>query len=73
MCAIRFAHDEARRFSHTFIGPEHLLLGLLREENARKDQGGPLMRHGFILDRTRAAVRKATQQERSSTPAAPDR
>ena len=25
------AHEEARRFQHHYVGPEHLLLGLLRE------------------------------------------
>jgi ATP-dependent Clp protease ATP-binding subunit ClpC len=30
--ALNFAVDEARKMNHTYIGTEHLLLGLLREE-----------------------------------------
>ena len=30
--ALNYAVDEARKMSHTYIGTEHLLLGLLREE-----------------------------------------
>jgi ATP-dependent Clp protease ATP-binding subunit ClpA len=29
-----FAHDEARAFEHDYIGSEHILLGLLREEDS---------------------------------------
>lgn len=30
--ALSFAQDEAKRFNHNYIGTEHLLLGLLRQE-----------------------------------------
>ena len=30
--AIEYAMDEARNLGHTYVGTEHLLLGLLREE-----------------------------------------
>ena len=30
---LAFAQDEAQRFNHAYIGPEHLLLGLSREPN----------------------------------------
>jgi ATP-dependent Clp protease ATP-binding subunit ClpA len=29
--AIEYAHEEARRLKHTYVGTEHLLLGLVRE------------------------------------------
>ncbi len=31
--ALNYAVDEARKMNHTYIGTEHILLGLLREEN----------------------------------------
>ena len=31
---ILLAKEEAKRFNHDYIGTEHILLGLLREENA---------------------------------------
>lgn len=30
--ALQYAQDEAQRFQHNYIGTEHLLLGLIREE-----------------------------------------
>ncbi len=36
--ALNFAMDEARRLNHSYIGTEHLLLGLLREENGIASQ-----------------------------------
>ena len=30
---LMFAHEESRRLNHDYIGTEHLLLGLVREEN----------------------------------------
>ena len=29
---LQFAQEEAQRFQHKYIGTEHLLLGLIREE-----------------------------------------
>ena len=30
---LQSAHDEAQRLNHNYVGTEHLLLGLVREEN----------------------------------------
>jgi ATP-dependent Clp protease ATP-binding subunit ClpC len=42
---IELAVDEARQLNHHYIGTEHLLLGLLREEEG----GGPSVLEGFDL------------------------
>jgi ATP-dependent Clp protease ATP-binding subunit ClpC len=31
--ALRFAHEEARALCHSYVGTEHILLGLLRERD----------------------------------------
>jgi ATP-dependent Clp protease ATP-binding subunit ClpC len=36
--ALNYAMDEARRLNHSYIGTEHLLLGLLREESGLASQ-----------------------------------
>jgi ATP-dependent Clp protease ATP-binding subunit ClpC len=36
--ALNYAMDEARRMNHSYIGTEHLLLGLLREESGLASQ-----------------------------------
>ncbi len=36
--AFEFAMAEAREFSHSYVGTEHLLLGLIREENGIASQ-----------------------------------
>lgn len=49
-----FAQDEARRLNHVHIGPEHLLLGVVREG---KDIGGQaLATFGLTLEDTRRRV-----------------
>jgi ATP-dependent Clp protease ATP-binding subunit ClpC len=49
-----FAQDEARRLNHVHIGPEHLLLGVVREG---KDAGArALASFGLTLDDTRRRV-----------------
>src|SRR5207249_11566358 len=30
---LQYAHEEALRYSHSYIGPEHILLGLVRDED----------------------------------------
>jgi hypothetical protein len=52
--AFRAATDEAARFNHQMIGPEHLLLGLLRERECEAAQ--ILDRHGVALTAVRDAV-----------------
>jgi hypothetical protein len=53
--AIALAMSEARELGHNYVGTEHLLLGLLRQE---KGIGAQVLVHlGANLDRARAAVR----------------
>jgi ATP-dependent Clp protease ATP-binding subunit ClpA len=51
---MRFAQEEAARFNHTYIGTEHLLLGLLREDEGVAAKA--LTNLGVGLDRVRSAV-----------------
>ena len=54
--AIELAQDEARSLNHNYVGTEHMLLGLLREE-----QGGAaraLEELGIELDAVREQVRR---------------
>jgi ribosomal protein L37AE/L43A len=52
--AMRLAQEEAQRLQHNYIGTEHLLLGLLREEKGVA--GNVLTRLGVDLERARQAV-----------------
>ena len=51
---IAFAQDEAQRFKHSYIGPEHLLLGLAREREGVA--GAVLESVGATLPRLRTAL-----------------
>jgi ATP-dependent Clp protease ATP-binding subunit ClpC len=51
---LRYAAEEADLLRHSYIGTEHLLLGLLREE--RSAAAAILARHGLTLESTRAAI-----------------
>ena len=51
---IEFAIDEARRFNHDYVGTEHLLLGLLRDEEGIGAK--VLMNRGLTLDKVRAEI-----------------
>lgn len=51
---IDLAYDEARQLNNNYIGTEHLLLGLIREEKGLA--GRVLARLGVDLERTRSAV-----------------
>jgi ketosteroid isomerase-like protein len=51
---LQFAADEADRLSHPDIGPEHLLLGLLRE--ADSTVASMLSRHGLDLNAARSEI-----------------
>jgi ATP-dependent Clp protease ATP-binding subunit ClpA len=57
--ALAYAAEEAERLSHRHIGTEHLLLGLLREQNCGATK--ILHEHGVKLE----AIRNALQQSRS--------
>ena len=49
---IEYAIEEARNLNHSFVGPEHLLLGLVREQNGAAAQ--VLMNLGLRLENVRA-------------------
>jgi ATP-dependent Clp protease ATP-binding subunit ClpC len=52
------AQEEARRMGHNFVGTEHLLLGLIREQSSLPSK--VLQSIGLDLDTVRAEVLKAT-------------
>jgi ATP-dependent Clp protease ATP-binding subunit ClpA len=52
--ALAFAEEEARQFSHNYIGQEHLLLGLVRVEDGVAAK--VLTRFGVTLDLVRKSV-----------------
>ena len=64
---IDLAYDEARQLSNNYIGTEHLLLGLIREEAGLA--GRVLMEQGVELERTRREV--LALQDHDSGQAAP--
>jgi uncharacterized protein (TIGR03435 family) len=51
---LSYAAEEADRLLHNYIGTEHLLLGILREE--RSVAASILMNHGLRLDEVREAI-----------------
>ncbi|CAB1129992.1 class III stress response-related ATPase, AAA+ superfamily; Maxwell's demon [Candidatus Hydrogenisulfobacillus filiaventi] len=53
-----YAQEEARRMGHNFVGTEHLLLGLIRENNSLPAK--VLQSIGLDLESVRAEVLKAT-------------
>ena len=54
--SIMLAVQEARSLGHHYIGTEHLLLGLLREE--REPGGQVLRKSGVTLEKAREVVRQ---------------
>jgi ATP-dependent Clp protease ATP-binding subunit ClpC len=52
--ALTLAQDEAQRFRHSYIGTEHLLLGMLRVDDCKAT--GVLLSLGVELPKVRAAV-----------------
>ena len=52
--ALRSAREEADRFGHSYVGPEHLLLGILREN---------FIIEGLTVDAVRELVRTRSQAE----------
>ncbi len=59
--AIEFAVDEARRLNSSYIGVEHLLLGLMRESEGVAFS--VLESFGITLERTRDEVSRVARQE----------
>ena len=62
---IELAVDEARRLNHNYIGTEHLLLGLLREEEGVAS--GVLESMGISLDKVRAETVRILSQSMSQS------
>jgi ATP-dependent Clp protease ATP-binding subunit ClpC len=54
--SIELAVQEARSFDHHFIGTEHLLLGLLRQEEGLASQ--VLRKSGVTLEGTRNRIKE---------------
>ena len=61
--ALEYAAEEARNLNHNYMGTEHLLLGVLREQEGVAAQ--VLMNLGVELD----AVREEVRRELARTPA----
>jgi ATP-dependent Clp protease ATP-binding subunit ClpA len=66
--ALAYAEGEAANLSGERVGPEHLLLGLLREEGSFAAQ--LLREHGAEIERIRSGL-KASQNQPPSNPADP--
>jgi len=60
------AQDSARALDHNYIGTEHLLLGLLREENGIA--GIVLANLGLTVDAARADIEAATKRKGKHAP-----
>jgi len=57
-----FAAEEADRLLHRHIGPEHLLLGLLRED---RSVGASILRqHGLVLDEVRREIARIVEPDK---------
>ena len=71
---LEFAIDEARALDHNYVGTEHLLLGLLREQEGLAAQ--VLMNLGLKLDDVRSEVMEflgaETQQGKEGASGAPE-
>ena len=61
---VELAVDEARRMNHTYIGTEHLLIGLLREGEGVA--AGVLESLGVTLDKIRAETHRILSRSSSS-------
>src|SRR5260370_19479569 len=61
---IEYAIEEARNLSHNYVGTEHLLLGLLREQEGVASQ--VLMNLGLRLERARDEVLNLLGQKTDS-------
>ena len=62
--SIELAVQEARSFGHHYIGTEHLLLGLLREE---KEPGGQVLRKlGVTPEKARKIIKQLLAEEQTT-------
>ena len=64
---LQYAAEEAERLLHNYIGTEHLLLGMLREE--RSVAANILMEKGMRLHAGARGHRPAAQREDDARPA----
>ena len=64
---LEYSMTEARALSHTYVGTEHILLGLLREEKGMAAQA--LASLGVTLDEARAETRRILGAEKGQAPA----
>ena len=62
---VELAVDEARRMNHTYIGTEHLLIGLLREGEGVA--AGVLESLGVTLDKVRSETQRILNQSSPTT------
>ena len=62
---VELAVDEARRMNHTYIGTEHLLIGLLREGEGVAS--GVLESLGVTLDKVRSETQRILSQSSPTT------
>jgi ATP-dependent Clp protease ATP-binding subunit ClpA len=63
---LELAMSEARQFGHSYVGTEHLLLGLIREEKGIAGQ--ILIASGASIDRTRQTVLEIIGSDRHKSP-----
>ena len=63
--SIELAVQEARFLGHHYIGTEHLLLGLLREE--REPGGQVLRKSGVTLEKARELVKQLLAAEQPTS------
>jgi hypothetical protein len=70
MRVLQFVAEEADRLSHSYIGTEHLLLGILREE--RSVAGSILMDKGLRLDEVRDAIVQLLKETPAAAASPPD-
>jgi excisionase family DNA binding protein len=68
--SIELAVQEARSLDHHYIGTEHLLLGLLREEEGLGGQ--VLRRSGVSLEKTRELIKQLLVTDQPTTEAEPE-
>jgi ATP-dependent Clp protease ATP-binding subunit ClpA len=71
---LRYAFEESRNLQHNYVGTEHLLLGLLRDQGTRAEV--LLNFFGLTLEKTRREIRKlappSPKEDSSSSELIPD-
>jgi ATP-dependent Clp protease ATP-binding subunit ClpA len=57
---VELAEEEAARLGHRYLGPEHVLLGIVRDDNSRAAR--VLRAHGLALEAARVEVGRLVDQ-----------